>query len=266
MSSKILRNLVVYPLMILVVVLQVYFALILVTVPAIAQDKPAAEVEVELPKNQGAVDTRAVLKKPDTNFVTKDAGSKKLYITDRDGNEIEQIPHEDFRDLRYKIMEKIKSKMANSEDSSRLEHMMAEVDNSIFQELKQLKTNKDNNSAWVNVIDDILVPIFLFLTFAGVFGAKYYFAYRTRREQLDLYRLAIEKGQPIPADVFTAPENKGRSWQDEMGRGIKFVLVGLGLALFFQTVGGPWAIGAIFTFIGLGQLGAAYIKKNSQPQ
>ncbi|MBY0314287.1 MAG: hypothetical protein K2Q26_02120 [Bdellovibrionales bacterium] len=269
MSEKIARNLVVYPLMILAVVLQVYFAMILMTVPALAQDDTSTtKVESQLPKKQAAViDTRAVA--PQEDDVDK---TNKIQIslssTTNDGEDVgaATISNEEKKEIRDKIRtvkQLMKTQMNLGEDTDKLEATLAEL---IEKKIQHKKRPRTESEIFYEGLDDILVPIFLFLTFAGVFGAKYYFAYRTRREQLDLYRLAIEKGQPIPADVFATSESKGRSWQDEMSRGIKFVLVGLGLALFFQTVGAPWAIGAVFTFIGLGQLGSAYIKKNSQPQ
>jgi hypothetical protein len=71
-------------------------------------------------------------------------------------------------------------------------------------------------------------------------------------------RMMVEKGQPVPPELFAAPAGAPlRPWYD-LRRGIVLLSVGTGLMLFFGlTAGwdeGVWALGLIPGLIGLGYI------------
>ncbi|PZR74144.1 MAG: hypothetical protein DLM52_09865 [Chthoniobacterales bacterium] len=72
-------------------------------------------------------------------------------------------------------------------------------------------------------------------------------------------RMMVEKGQPVPPELFTTPGAGApiRPWYD-LRRGIVLLSVGFGLMMFFGlTAGwdeGVWALGLIPGLIGLGYI------------
>jgi hypothetical protein len=71
-------------------------------------------------------------------------------------------------------------------------------------------------------------------------------------------RMMVEKGQPVPPELFAAPAGAPlRPWYD-LRRGIVLLSVGFGLMMFFGlTAGwdeGVWALGLIPGLIGLGYI------------
>jgi hypothetical protein len=71
-------------------------------------------------------------------------------------------------------------------------------------------------------------------------------------------RMMVEKGQPVPPELFAAPAGAPlRPWYD-LRRGIVLLGVGVGVVMFFGVAAGwdegVWALGLIPTLIGLGYI------------
>ncbi len=71
-------------------------------------------------------------------------------------------------------------------------------------------------------------------------------------------RMMVEKGQPVPPELFAAPAGAPlRPWYD-LRRGIVLLAVGVGIVMFFGISAGwdegVWALGLIPGLIGLGYI------------
>jgi len=91
---------------------------------------------------------------------------------------------------------------------------------------------------------EILIPISLFAMIAALVIAPRYFKSLERQKMADTLRVAIEKGQPLPAEVIDAMSSNVRSPglppspQRDLRTGIIWLGVGVGLA----------ALGAVMSF------------------
>jgi hypothetical protein len=87
----------------------------------------------------------------------------------------------------------------------------------------------------------IIVPAIVFGTLFGLLGLFMFFRYKSRRESLETVRLFIEKGQPIPPELMeTLKGGTGKpqaaewdGYQSHILKGLKPIFWGLGIALFF---------------------------------
>jgi len=87
----------------------------------------------------------------------------------------------------------------------------------------------------------ILVPISFFAMIAAIVLGPRYLKSVERQKLLETLRLAIEKGQPVPAEVISAisaEERKAPPSPDrDLRRGIVWLGVAVGLAAFGWVVG-----------------------------
>ena len=108
----------------------------------------------------------------------------------------------------------------------------------------------------------IAIPIIgiIFTTLFGapvlVVAAVMFFSYLKSRSLHRTVRTMVEKGQEVPAALFSPPPViRARS---DLRRGVVLLMVGLGLMIFFGAVndweGGGWSLGVIPFVIGLGYL------------
>ncbi len=101
------------------------------------------------------------------------------------------------------------------------------------------------------------VPLGVFSMSVAIVALVGYFKHQARKQRHETIRLALEKGQPLPAellDAAAAPRN-------DLARGIQTVFIGVGLGVFlgiFKPDKPFWAIGLMVFIIGLGQLVAHY--------
>ena len=105
-------------------------------------------------------------------------------------------------------------------------------------------------------IVSIIMPLLLVI---GVVALVTYYRFRRRREVQETIRLAIEKGQELPAEfleTISSPKEQPKKDQD-LRRGIVLIAVGVGIAAFGFLVGEENAmrpllgIGSIPFLIGL---------------
>ncbi|MBA3831560.1 MAG: hypothetical protein H0X34_06650 [Chthoniobacterales bacterium] len=115
-------------------------------------------------------------------------------------------------------------------------------------------SGNDDDSSW------IALPI-VFIVFLAIFGMPVlivavilYFSFSKNRAMHKTVRMMVEKGQPVPEALLNPPPVVRQ--RSDLRRGIKWLLVGLGVMIFFGACndwdGGAWSIGVIPFMIGVG--------------
>jgi hypothetical protein len=116
--------------------------------------------------------------------------------------------------------------------------------------------------AFLNIqpwIIGIIIPV-IAMVFGGVMGlSAMYFQHRQREEWHRTARLALEKGQPLPAMPSEPPPQRGETrveTSNDLRGGLVLIAVGLGLFVFLDMFLGRGlaAVGAIPGFIGVALL------------
>ena len=121
---------------------------------------------------------------------------------------------------------------------------------------------------------EIFIPISLFAMIAAIVIAPRYFKSRDRQRLLDTLRVAYDRGQPVPPELFdalTAAEMKSESSPD---RDLRAGIIMIGVALAFVVLGYGLdystgqeqtlivaAVGAFPGFVGLGHLVFWFIQR-----
>jgi hypothetical protein len=117
------------------------------------------------------------------------------------------------------------------------------------------------------------------IVFTTLFGAPVmivaaimFFSYLKSRSLHRTVRMMVEKGQPVPPELFATPGTRIKTRSD-LRRGVILITIGVGLIIFFGAVsdwesGGPWVIGVIPFLIGaaylaLGKLETAKRENNT---
>lgn len=89
-----------------------------------------------------------------------------------------------------------------------------------------------------------------------VVAAIMFFSYLRSRSVHRTVRMMVEKGQPVPPELFAPP--KAVRARSDMRRGVVLMMVGIGVMVFFGAVndweGGAWSLGIIPFLIGAGHL------------
>ena len=117
-------------------------------------------------------------------------------------------------------------------------------------------------------LKETLVPIavtsVVFLTAAIIVATVFLFLHRAKELKHQTIRLALEKGQPVPAGLLD--EAAARPRANDLARGVKAIFAGVGLSLFFWFFHERlWPVGLIPAFIGLGHLAAWALTGRSPP-
>jgi len=108
------------------------------------------------------------------------------------------------------------------------------------------------------------VPMGAFFMAVAVVGLVGYFKNLERARRSELVRLALEKGQAIPAALLDLPGPAG----SELAGGIKTVFAGLGLGVFlwiFKPETPLWAVGLMVVLFGVGKLVAHAVTSRQPP-
>ncbi len=115
-------------------------------------------------------------------------------------------------------------------------------------------SNDDDDAA------SMAVPI-VFIVFMAIFGMPVlivavilYFSFSKNRAMHKTVRMMVEKGQPVPESLLNPPPIVRQ--RSDLRRGIKWLLVGIGVMIFFGACsewdGGAWSLGIIPFMIGVG--------------
>ena len=122
------------------------------------------------------------------------------------------------------------------------------------------RNHDDKDSEDLGALMAIPIVGIIFTTLFGapvlVVAAIMFFSYLKSRSLHRTVRTMVEKGQEVPAALFAPPPVvRARS---DLRRGVIFLMVGLGMMIFFGAVndweGGVWSLGVIPAVIGLGYL------------
>lgn len=105
-----------------------------------------------------------------------------------------------------------------------------------------------------------IVPVFIvgivFFTAAVIVATVFLFLHRAKELKHQTIRLALERGQPVPAGLLDEGA-QARTPASDLNTGVKALFVGIGLSLFFFFVYRDlWPVGLIAGFIGLGHIAA----------
>ena len=112
---------------------------------------------------------------------------------------------------------------------------------------------------------EILIPITLFIMIAAIVIIPDYFKSQERQKMADTLRAAIERGEPVPPEVFNAISSNGKQ-PPSPGRdlrtgiiwlGVAIGIAGFGIALGFQEPDATYPLIACAAFPGF--IGLAFI-------
>ncbi|MBL0277005.1 MAG: hypothetical protein IPQ24_13105 [Anaeromyxobacter sp.] len=111
----------------------------------------------------------------------------------------------------------------------------------------------------------ILIVSIVFLASTAIVGIVFWFLHRSRELRHETIRLALEKGQPLPLELLEGGERKTK--ETDLQKGIKLVLDGVGISLFFLLAFRQerlWPIGLIVGFVGIGHLVSHWVTGRKQ--
>jgi len=150
-----------------------------------------------------------------------------------------------------------------SSDSSLL---TPEVRNQLSPEqLYKLEIARLESKKYRGFDEDIIIPLSFFVMIIVIVGLALWTRFRRNRMMHETVRLLVEKGQPLPPDIFR--ENRALTPPaSQLRRGIIWTAIGIGLTAFFLAGShGNWGLGLIPLCIGLGYLLAWKLESNSKP-
>ncbi len=134
-----------------------------------------------------------------------------------------------------------------------------EIDQIIERQIKR-HLNFNSNDQHSEDLAWMALPI-VFVVFFAIFGMPVlivavilYFSFSKNRAMHKTVRMMVEKGQPVPEALLNPPPVVRQ--RSDLRRGIKWILFGLALMIFFGACsdwdGGAWSLGIIPFMIGLG--------------
>ncbi len=109
-------------------------------------------------------------------------------------------------------------------------------------------------------MDEMWIPIVMFVSIAVVFSLWFYFRYKARVETQHTFRLALEKGSELTPEFIRQLGEPEPSKDRDLRRGLIWLALGLGLLILGAAINDPNAIGPIMgsaSFPGL--IGLAYL-------
>lgn len=128
--------------------------------------------------------------------------------------------------------------------------------------VKSLLGMKDFGETFVSTIAIIFVfgtPIFIcFIVF--------FFRYKNRKARYQLIEQALEKGQTLPAEMWSALDQTAGK-KDGRTKGFSNIALGLGLFIFFWALTdefGLACIGLLIMFMGFGQTAIFYAQRHDE--
>lgn len=228
--------------------MHVYFVLLLMAKPALAEEK-TQNVVVETSASGASVTTTAPADARDTTDksdaeepreVLKNLGSKQFNFKINDEKGTIKIDKNG-----------IQISQTDSDDKEDMPNVMSSFKN----------LNKTNQ--WVDVLEDVLVPIVLFLSAFGFAGYFVYAKSRTRRDYLETIKALAQSGQPIPQELLNSlnstmgggkvlSPNKNQ-FDTNAIQGVKYIFWGIGFIgcmILLEQVGFIAAVGFVFITMG----------------
>lgn len=134
----------------------------------------------------------------------------------------------------------------------------------IKEEAKEVQSTKEKMATQAikaSQIIPVVAIIFGTLCPVLIIFSIFYFKNKDRNRRYKVIEKAIEAGQTIPEEILMESARQ----QDSMSKGIKKIFLGIGLFIFLWFITEELSIGSIgllVTLIGLGEVIAAYYKKD----
>jgi len=86
-------------------------------------------------------------------------------------------------------------------------------------------------------LEDVLVPIVMFLSLAAVFGVFFWFRYRSRAEMQQTIRAALDKGQELTPDIIDRLGQPRQTEDADRRRAVIAIAIAVALAAFGFILG-----------------------------
>ncbi len=232
--------------------MHVYFVLLLLTKPALAEDK-VQTVAVETTATGAS--TSSATPTPSTTSDSAAATESKVNDNVVDDNEFTFKINDKKGTVRIdKSGIQISNfKKGNDED---------EAGDDVAAVVSSLK-NLNKTNEWANILEDVLVPIVLFLSAFGFAGYFVYAKSRTRRDYLETIKALAQSGQPIPPELLAnmnATVGGGKTplagqtpYDANTMQGVKYIFWGIGIAGMMTLISNgniAYAIGFLFIMMG----------------
>ena len=109
-------------------------------------------------------------------------------------------------------------------------------------------------------MEELWIPIVMFVSIAVVFSLWFYFRYKARVETQHTFRLALEKGSELTPEFIKQLGEPEPSKDRDLRRGLIWLAIGLALLMLGAAINEPDAMGPIMgsaSFPGL--IGLAYL-------
>lgn len=109
-------------------------------------------------------------------------------------------------------------------------------------------------------MEDLWIPIVMFISIAVTFCVWFYFRYRTRSDMQKTFQLALEKGSELSPEFVKQLAEPEPDKNKDLRRGLIWLALGLALVILGFAINQPDAIGPIVgssAFPGL--IGIAYL-------
>lgn len=137
-----------------------------------------------------------------------------------------------------------------------------QIDNAVEQKIRKHfnfssdRHHSDDDDAWIALPIVFIVFLTIFGTPVMIVAVIMFFSFSRNRAMHRTVRMMVEKGQPVPESLLNPPPVIRQA--SDLRRGIKLMLIGLGLMIFFGACsgwdGGSWSLGIIPFLIGAGYL------------
>ena len=80
-------------------------------------------------------------------------------------------------------------------------------------------------------MDEMWIPIVMFISFAVVFSLWFYFSYKAKMDTQQTYRIALEKGSELSPEFVKQLRQPEPSKDKDLRRGLVWLALAVGLAL-----------------------------------
>lgn len=247
--------------------LHVYFVMLLGTKPALAQDtEQTSTVKVgmlnaetsDAPKKKDTIVKIGVVDTQGKPIVKKEIKIENIDENSEEAATAASAEDSDDKGLNIRINEKDGIVISGSE---KLVERLKDLEKTIDAKVNDRAIVAAANNSIGKTLENILVPITIFLIAFGFAGYVVYAKQRTRKEYLETIRALAQNNQPIPPELLAnlnASNDMGfgkNKWNNDPNsiQGVKYLFVGLGIAGFMIIVDDysfPAALGYVFAVIG----------------
>ena len=235
--------------------MHVYFVLLLLAKPALAEEKVQKVVVETTAADASSVPTPPTPPSPPTarDSAVEDADDDKMVLKNMGSKQFK------FKINDEKGMIKIDK---NGIQISEVKSDEDEDGDDVATVVSSFK-NLNKTSEWADVLEDVLVPIVLFLSAFGFAGYYVYAKSRTRRDYLDTIKALAQSGQPIPPELLAnmnatvgsskIPSAGQTPYDANTMQGVKYIFWGIGIAGMMTLISNgniAYAIGFLFIMMG----------------